>query len=161
MGGVDKADCLITLYRIELRSKKYYLKLFFHMLDMIIVNSWLLYKRDAQELSIPKKDVLPLASFKLKVVFALMQGGKALNVSKRGRPSNSGQNKRKFFRGAAPQPENTVRYDQVGHWPHVDTVRRLCRLEGCTGQTNITCSKCKVHVCMNGKVNHFVEYHTK
>ena len=38
MGGVDLADQLIALYRIELRSKKNYLRLFFHMLDMIIVN---------------------------------------------------------------------------------------------------------------------------
>lgn len=50
MGGVDLADCLIALYRINIRSKKYYHRLIFHMIDMVIVNSWLLYKRDANNL---------------------------------------------------------------------------------------------------------------
>ena len=39
MGGVDTADCPLSLYRINLRSKKYYSRLVFHMLDMIMVNS--------------------------------------------------------------------------------------------------------------------------
>ena len=38
MGGVDLADCLIALYRINLRSKKYYMRLIFHMIDMALVN---------------------------------------------------------------------------------------------------------------------------
>ena len=50
MGGVDLADCLIELYRINIRFKKYYFRLIVHMIDMVIVNSWLLYKRDAFKL---------------------------------------------------------------------------------------------------------------
>ena len=48
--SVDLADCLISLYRINIRSKKYYHKLIFHMIDMEIVNSWLLYRRNAEAL---------------------------------------------------------------------------------------------------------------
>ena len=34
MGGVDLLDSLIALYRIKLRSKKYYHRLLFHFVDM-------------------------------------------------------------------------------------------------------------------------------
>jgi hypothetical protein len=43
MGGVDLLDSLLGLYRIHIRSKKWYHRLFFHMLDVIICNAWLLY----------------------------------------------------------------------------------------------------------------------
>ena len=33
MGGVDLADCLIKLYQINLRTKKYYFRLIFYMID--------------------------------------------------------------------------------------------------------------------------------
>ena len=80
MGGVDLADCLIALYRINLRSKKYYMRLIFHMIDMVMVNSWLLYRRDAESLSLQRKDIRPLASFKLAVAHALVKKGKAAPV---------------------------------------------------------------------------------
>ncbi|XP_068215341.1 uncharacterized protein [Palaemon carinicauda] len=88
MGGVDLADCLISLYRITIRSKKYYHCLIFHMIDMVIVNSWLLYQRDGGNLHIPKLDILPLAVFKLKVAFAFMKRGKSSGNLKRGRLSS-------------------------------------------------------------------------
>lgn len=46
MGGVDLIDGLISYYRIKLRSKKYYLRFFFHFIDMAVVSSWLMYKQD-------------------------------------------------------------------------------------------------------------------
>uniref|UniRef100_A0A8C6U166 PiggyBac transposable element-derived protein domain-containing protein n=1 Tax=Neogobius melanostomus TaxID=47308 RepID=A0A8C6U166_9GOBI len=55
MGGVDALDALIAQYRIHIRSKKYYHRLFFHFVDMVIVNSWLLYRRDCVALCVPKK----------------------------------------------------------------------------------------------------------
>ena len=45
MGGGDLMDMLISLYRINIRSKKYYIKIIFHLIDLSIVNVWLLYLR--------------------------------------------------------------------------------------------------------------------
>ena len=53
MGGVDLADCMIALYRISIRSKKYYQRLI--LVGMTLLNSWSLYRRDAKFLEIPKK----------------------------------------------------------------------------------------------------------
>ena len=43
MGGVDLMDAVIALHRIHTRSKKYYHKLMFHLLAVLVVNSWLLF----------------------------------------------------------------------------------------------------------------------
>ncbi|KAF2355013.1 hypothetical protein FHG87_014231 [Trinorchestia longiramus] len=43
---------------------------------MAIVNSWLMYRKHAAALSIPKKEIVPLASFKLHLAFSLTKSGK-------------------------------------------------------------------------------------
>ncbi|KAK2708789.1 hypothetical protein QYM36_014414 [Artemia franciscana] len=45
MGGVDLSDMLIELYRIDIRGKKWYMRLFYYFLDISVVNAWLLYRR--------------------------------------------------------------------------------------------------------------------
>ena len=52
---VDLVDGLISLYRITTRSRKWCHKLLPHSLDMVIVNSWNLYRRDAELLNIEEK----------------------------------------------------------------------------------------------------------
>ena len=165
MGGVDLADCLISLYRINIRSKKYYHRIIFHMIDMVLVNSWLLYRRDPLHLQLPKSEVIPLAYFKIKVAFSLIMAGKE-SSRKRGRPSLPDPTAvtakvAKCGRPFQPLPDSSIRYDSVGHWPCVEEQRRTCKRKGCTGKTNIACSKCKVNVCLNGKQNCFVQFHTK
>ncbi|KRK02378.1 uncharacterized protein Dyak_GE28296, isoform C [Drosophila yakuba] len=48
MGGVDLLDYLLGLYRIQLRSRNWYKNIFFHMIDMCVVNSWILYRPPVQ-----------------------------------------------------------------------------------------------------------------
>lgn len=45
MGGVDLHDMLVEIYRIDIRSKRFYLRIIFHLIDMAVVNSWILYRR--------------------------------------------------------------------------------------------------------------------
>ena len=42
MGGVDLADMLISLYRIQVKTKRWYIKIFWHLVDICKVNAWLL-----------------------------------------------------------------------------------------------------------------------
>ncbi|CAH1996092.1 unnamed protein product [Acanthoscelides obtectus] len=65
MGGVDLLDAMLGLYRIRIRSKKWYLRIFFHMLDMCCVNAWLLWRRSNKEFDLPLKD------FKLAIADSL------------------------------------------------------------------------------------------
>ena len=43
MGGVDALDQVINVYRIGIRSKKWWWVLFTHMLNNCMVNAWRLY----------------------------------------------------------------------------------------------------------------------
>jgi hypothetical protein len=40
MGGIDLMDMLVELYRIDLKAKRYYLRIIFHLIDIAVVNSW-------------------------------------------------------------------------------------------------------------------------
>lgn len=162
MGGVDALDALIAYYRIHIRSKKYYHRFFFHFVDMAIVNSWLLYRRDSESLNIPKKKQRDLLSFRTSVAQALCMQGKDLSKKKRGRPSSDLERdfERKRHRGPAKAiPAQEVRADAVGHWPVVESSRQRCKLPNCRGQTVIKCSKCNVHLCLNKNNNCFRDFH--
>ncbi|KAL3246505.1 hypothetical protein MRX96_057619 [Rhipicephalus microplus] len=53
--GDDLMDVLVALYRIHVRSKKWYRRLSFHLLDVVVLNCWLLYRRDATAANVPCK----------------------------------------------------------------------------------------------------------
>ena len=82
IGGVDLLDCLLSLYRIHIRSKKWYHKLFFHFLDVTVVQSCLMYCRSMTG----NEGKLRLREFKMILADSLMRAGKSTST-KRGRPS--------------------------------------------------------------------------
>lgn len=83
MGGVDLMDGLIVYYRIVIHSKKYYLRFFFHFMDMVLVNDWLLYRIHCECQNINIKDQIDLLEFRTQVAAALCYKGKA-NEKKQG-----------------------------------------------------------------------------
>jgi len=44
MKGVDKSNQLISYYELDKRTLKWWKRIFFHLIDLCIVNSWILYK---------------------------------------------------------------------------------------------------------------------
>ena len=81
-------DSLIALYRINIRSKKWYHCIFFHFLDVAVVNSWLLYRKDCKLSKISQKEQLSLLQLKAEIAACLCLQGKT-EIRKRGRPSLS------------------------------------------------------------------------
>lgn len=157
MGGVDLLDALLGYYRIQIRSKKFYHRIFFHMLDMITVNSWLLYRRGLDD----SEPSLPLADFKCAVAEGLCLTNKSTG-SKRGRPSLDLENaiEAKRLRGPiAIMPSRDVRLDQIDHLP-IWTTRQRCKVPECSGRSHVECQKCKVSLCLNDKRNCFMLFHT-
>ncbi|KAH9361625.1 hypothetical protein HPB48_001502 [Haemaphysalis longicornis] len=93
---------------------------------MAIVSSWLLYRRDCDALTIPKKEQLDLLSFKIYVASCLSAQNKDV-MKKRGRLFLSVEaelEKKKRGGPAAPTPHVEVRHDNVGHWPEVAPQRQ-------------------------------------
>jgi len=118
MGGVDLVDSLIALYRIKIRSKKWYHRIMFHLLDLTVVNAWLLYKRDCSSHSIRPKRQYTLLEFKTDIASCLCQEHKGIS-RKRRRPVSTFvdkqlEEKRKRRRNTI-LPVQNVRKDEVAH----------------------------------------------
>ena len=164
MGGVDLMDSLIALYRISLRSKKYYQKLIFHFLDASLVNSWLIYKRDCDSMNVPKKEIMTLQYFKHSVAQSLLLEGKPHpGDSKLGRPRRSVdalhlEKKRKANRTSSI-PEQSVRKDGSHHWPGYGDKQMRCKMPGCNKRSCIYCTKCNTYLCFTRERNCFTNFH--
>jgi hypothetical protein len=162
MGGVDLLDCLLSLYRIQIRSKKWYHKLIWHFLDMIIVQAWIIYCRDMKKSNALKKDIFQLRVFKLKVANDLMKAGKVMVKNKRGRSSKTVENLLIAKRKKGPValvPEFSTRTDRIDHWPVFSEKKGRCKNPGCDGIPKVYCDKCKVHLCFTPKSNCFTDFH--
>lgn len=44
MGGVDLLDSFIGRHKILLKSKKWYIRIFYYLLDVTVCNAWTLYR---------------------------------------------------------------------------------------------------------------------
>ena len=60
MGGVDKLDFLISLYRIQAKTRKWPVRLIFHFIELALANAWLEYRDTEREHGTPKSRVLDL-----------------------------------------------------------------------------------------------------
>uniref|UniRef100_A0A8C6T630 PiggyBac transposable element-derived protein domain-containing protein n=1 Tax=Neogobius melanostomus TaxID=47308 RepID=A0A8C6T630_9GOBI len=161
-GGVDALGALISTCPIQLRSSKFYHKFFYYFLDMVIVNSWLLYQRDCDSLYIPKKMRKHFIAFRASIAHTLCLQGKDVSRKRSGQPSTDIEMefKKKKHRGPAKAiPTQEVRSDSVGHWPEMESVRQRCKHPTCKGLTPNKCTKCNVHLCFNKRKNCFRDFH--
>lgn len=147
MGGVDKHDMLRQLYGTDRKNVKWWHRIFFGLLDMSIVNSFIVYSENNQESS------MTLFNFYRDV------GRGLLAFSER---TNPGPQKRRRLNYSTPE---SVRLANVGvHWPEFTTSKNRCEVcskNGITARPLNKCSHCGVHLCCNAKRNCFRIYHSK
>ena len=167
MGGVDLADMLIALYRITVKTRRLYIKIFWHCIDICKVNAWILYRRHCAEQGIPKKNQKSLLKFALELAEMLILANKAApsgcNLGKSGRPpkrrSLEVSESKLGRKPVTPSPHDAVRTDQYGHWP---VFRNKGRCRKCkTGYSRVYCSKCNICLCLclTSQRNCFLEFH--
>ncbi|CAH2002562.1 unnamed protein product [Acanthoscelides obtectus] len=158
MGGVDLIDSLLALYRTKIRSRKYYLRIFFHLMDMCVVISWLLYRRASDDCGVSKKHQMSLYDFKSDLAQSLCWVGKQ---NKRGRPSSSSQlppvKKQKI---SSVRPNIDCRTDGMSHWPTYEQKTGRCKNGRCQKITKVMCTKCKCYLCFVPDRNCFTHFHT-
>ena len=165
MGQIDNIGRLMSLYRIKMETRKrFYLKIFYHFADLAVINSWLLYRRDFNDmmgLTAP----LDLWAFKARVASSLCAIGHAAQTKSPGRPRLSAVDhdhltKRK--RGPTkPIPEKQIRMDNYNHWPIYAEKRGRCKFPNCTGSVYTKCEKCDTYLCLTSGKNCFKDFHTK
>ena len=95
MGAVDLHDQMMAYYRMAFRSRKYYLRLVFHIIDMCVINSWLLYRRSLDKINVKRHQQNSLSEFKLRLSTSLILSGKN-PIKKQGRPSSFSVNQEYF-----------------------------------------------------------------
>ena len=144
MGYVDKGNRMANSYSINRRTWKWAKKLFFHLFDLAILNSYILFS------SCGGKKISHM-DFRLTLLRNLLaQGGQEWNVSgPMGRPP-----------AAATQ---VVRLEERSrkHWPNPPATRR-CRVRSARGvnkRVSVKCQRCDIALCVDRKC--FLHYHTE
>lgn len=154
MGGIDLNDFLVALYRTEPGTKKYYMKIFYHFLDVSVVNAWLLYRRHMRQ---NEQDHMTLLNFRIDIANSLIQYGKKI-MKRRGRPSNKPtQVRQRVVTSVGPPLE--VRYDGVEHWPVEDRRERCVQCKERGMFSSFKCTKCDVSLCIKKNRNCFTAFH--
>ena len=87
MGGVDLADMLISFYRIPVKTHRWYIKTFWHLVDIAKVNDWLLCRRHCDQIGIPKRSRMTLLNFTKELSEALIHARQPVKTPSRGRPT--------------------------------------------------------------------------
>ena len=145
MGYVDKGDRMANSYSINCRTWKRTKKLFFHLSDLAILNSNILFS------SMGGKEILQSDFWDTLLGNLLAQAGHELIVQRPiGRPH-----------AAATQ---VFRFEERGrkHWPISSAMRRRCRVcaaKGVTRNVSVICRRCDVALCCNRRC--FKDYHNK
>ena len=145
MGGVDLCDMLLALYRISLRSTKYYMHIVFHCIGVSVINGWLLYRRHCLQLGLQRKDQKTLLTFQSKIAKAFILAGKSKQL-KRGWPSTTPPPRKKTQCQSNHSPIPDIRYDNVGHVPDFSEKQQRCHY--CPkGYAFVRCLTCNVPLC--------------
>lgn len=123
---------------ISIRTKKWYMKCFYYLLGMTLVNSWIIYKK-------VHGNKLTLAKFKEEVAVSLSQQYKKPTRGRRYFLENQITIRRKR------KPYQKLKFGYMdcitAHWPHWSTERRQCKKPGFTDKTFRKCEKCEVYLC--------------
>lgn len=151
MNYVDKSDMHIATYRIDRKSRKWWHRLFWHFLDLTIVNAYIIFKNRS-----PDCKSITLKEYRFAVACGLI--GADPETPQRGRRSSSPPKNK--FKVIVP---SEIRYDKVAHLPvHGQKVRcARCSTRSKPHRTRWICSTCQVGLCLSDKSNCFYAFHKK
>jgi hypothetical protein len=144
MRFVDKSDSMVNSYRIAQRTWKWMKKLFFHLTDMTIFNTFLIHKSCGGKMTHKNFQEVLVREF---IIHSHEENVTASGIS-RGRPSP--------FVSRLSRLE--VKHSK--HWPSKGKQRwyRMCLLQKQTWSTLYFCKKCDVCLCI---VNCLEKGHTR
>merc|ERR1712121_69811 len=80
IGGIDKIDMLIALHSCKFKVRTWPMKIFFHLLDLTVVNAWLLYQIEFKRTHVGEKH-LDLYHFKRSISEVWIKNNSSRNVA--------------------------------------------------------------------------------
>lgn len=149
MGYVDKADMLKSVYAINRKSKKWWPRIFWHFIDVTVVNAFIMFKQ--QYANSP----LTLKSFRLSIVDGFLKNSERV---KRGRKSLQ-----RSVCNFKPKTPRDIRTSQTAHMPNITVQYRrcaYCSTKRNESRTQYSCATCKVPLCIKQKKNCFFKFHS-
>ena len=143
MGGVDRSDQIKQSYGFNRKSKRYWLRLFFHFFDIAINNAFILYKHSCKQQGVSPSSLL---DFRLGLAHSLLDNSQRRNSCK-------------LVRQPGALDSNCL--CTLMHVDEIGIKRGKCR--NCLRRkvshvhfTSFGCSVCRVRLC---KVTCFDQYH--
>lgn len=121
MGGVDKLDGLVAVYRTRMRQRKWWWPIFSYLFDVSVVNAWLLFRKvhPSHEMS------GALLKFRRYLALSLLKSN--------GQKSCKGK--------VVPSPIYDVRFDKINHLPEYSDNEKRCAV--CRKNAKFICIKCQ------------------
>ena len=162
MGGVDLCDRMLAYYRIKTRTKKWTVHVIMHFIDLALVNSWILYQRDAKVLKLPRKDVYQFLPFKLDVAQTYLAAVDDEAVHSSGDTSDEEPPAKRRRTRTVEIPAVPQRTAAAKHLPEMTEVNNSMRyrMHGCRGKSKVRCVACNIFLCMRADRNCFLKFHT-
>lgn len=158
MGGVDRFDQKKAVYELGRKSKKWWKRLFYFLLDVAITNSHILYANNSRVHNPMSQKAFRLALARGLInntTFRKRKFSSMPKYAKKSRKSEDDSRQKKVF----SIPEE-IQYGNIGqHFPEAIPTYRRCRL--CSSATknkrsNVQCDTCEVPLCV---VPCFKEFH--
>ncbi|XP_058627599.1 piggyBac transposable element-derived protein 3-like [Onychostoma macrolepis] len=165
MGGIDKSDMLVHLYRTPMKSKRWYMRMFAYAIDVSLTNAWIMYRRDIKALAVD--DGLSLKNFRIQVFRSCSSQRPVMSRPRRSStfpcaPSTSVDVPMPIRGHRSHTPDASLRFDTSLFHAPVYTNRQTCKYcsrKGNIFRSNVVCRVCKVHLCLNAERNCFIKYH--
>ena len=153
MGGVDRSDQLLSYYGFSHRTVKWWRRAAFHLLDMVVVNSYILYS------SLQKRRKLTHEQFRIELAKDLLLTA-AVNVAEE-MPTCHG-----WLKGPLPPQSRLTERHFPSHLPCTPSGRMaqkecvVCSKKRGRGRktTSFMCKECQHPMCI---IPCFELYHTK
>ena len=158
MGGVNLCDMLMSMYRINQHSTKYYMHMVFYCIGVTVVNGWLLYCQHLTQKNVARQNhrlKSPLVFVRLGNHQLQLQGHVVDHVQHLLFLLLHHQGKGKQHQ---QQTQPDVQFDQCGHFQVFQEKQQRCH--HCkTAYSHLKCCKCEVHPCLVKSRNCFNTFH--
>ncbi|KAL3189657.1 hypothetical protein MRX96_021127 [Rhipicephalus microplus] len=147
---------MLSFHPTTMRTKKWMIRTLIFMMDIEVVNSWLLYKQDHRELGTQRKSIMQLLDFNFELAHFML-------ASDKGFSSTESECEALQLRkpAAVPLPSPSVCTLSASHMPEIVNQKSAsrCRNPGCCEKTKFRCCKCNLFLCLTAGRNCFKAFH--